>query len=240
MEIKVNALVIKAIDYKDNDRVLTLYSLEKGKITAGIKGIKKAGAKLKFASEPFCFAEYILAEKGGRYTVTSASYIDCFYDLRLNLEKYYYSAVVSDFLNVHTESELADPFLFDLAINTIKDICYQENEKMSLVNFLLKAIESLGYGITNLLCEACQEEIHGRVFFRCRDASFRCLSCKEESYNEIKKETFIALNLLKDEIFELLKDFKDGIDKLFNFLIYYFNNKTEVSLKSVEAINNLE
>ena len=63
MEVKVNALVIKAVDYKDNDRILTLYSLEKGKITAGIKGVKKAGAKLKFASEPFCFAEYILAEK---------------------------------------------------------------------------------------------------------------------------------------------------------------------------------
>ena len=85
MEVKVNAIVIRAVDYKDNDRILTLYSLEKGKITAGIKGVKKAGAKLKFASEPFCFAEYILAEKNGRYTVTSASYYESFYDLRLNL-----------------------------------------------------------------------------------------------------------------------------------------------------------
>ena len=56
MEVKVNAIVIRAIDYKDNDRILTLYSLEKGKITAGIKGVKKAGAKLKFASEHFFFA----------------------------------------------------------------------------------------------------------------------------------------------------------------------------------------
>ena len=61
MEVKVNALVIKAVDYKDNDRILTLYSLEKGKITAGIKGVKKAGAKLKFASEPFCFSEYVFS-----------------------------------------------------------------------------------------------------------------------------------------------------------------------------------
>ena len=78
MEVKVNAIVIRAVDYKDNDRILTLYSLEKGKITAGIKGVKKAGAKLKFASEPFCFAEYILAEKNGRYTVTGASYYEIF------------------------------------------------------------------------------------------------------------------------------------------------------------------
>ena len=239
MEIKVNALVIKAIDYKESDRILTLYSLEKGKITVGIKGVKKAGAKLRFASEPFCFAEYILAEKGGRYTVTSASYIDCFYDLRLSLEKYYYSAVVSDFLNVHTESDMPDPYLFDLAINTIKNICYQDDEKMYLANFLFKAIENLGYGITNLNCDSCGEKINGRVFFRCRDASFCCESCREDNYIEIKKETYLALNLLKEENLEVLKDLKDSIDKLFNFLIYYLTNKTEVELKSVQAINSL-
>ena len=239
MEIKVNALVIKAIDYKDNDRILTLYSLEKGKITAGIKGVKKAGAKLKFASEPFCFAEYILAEKGGRYTVTTASYIDCFYDLRLNLEKYYYSAVVSDFLNVHIENEMPDPYLFDLAINSIKNICYSDCEKMHLANFLFKAVEALGYGISSLNCEACGDKINGRVFFRCKDASFACESCREDNFIEIKKQTYEALNLLKEENLDLLKDNKDGIDKLFNFLVYYLNNKTEIVLKSIEAINNI-
>ena len=62
MEVKVNALVIKSVDYKDNDKILTLYSLENGKITTNIKGVKRAGAKLKFASDPFCFCEYILQE----------------------------------------------------------------------------------------------------------------------------------------------------------------------------------
>ena len=53
MDIVINAIVLKSVDYKDNDKILTLYSPEKGKITAGIKGVKKSGAKLKFASEPF-------------------------------------------------------------------------------------------------------------------------------------------------------------------------------------------
>ena len=67
MEIIVNAIVLKTVDYKDNDKILTLYSLEKGIITAGIKGVKKSGAKLKFASEPFAFCEYVLAQKGDKY-----------------------------------------------------------------------------------------------------------------------------------------------------------------------------
>ena len=147
MEIKVNAIVIKTVDYKDNDKILTLYSLEYGKITATIKGVKKSGAKLKFASEPFSFCEYILAAKGDRYTVINASHIDTFYNLRLNLKKYYTVALVGEFASKLIEDGTADEYLFSLVINTIKNICYQENEFFYLCKFLIEAtkIFSLAY-----------------------------------------------------------------------------------------------
>ena len=45
MEIKVNALMLRAADYNENDKILTLLTAENGKITAGAKGVKKAGAR---------------------------------------------------------------------------------------------------------------------------------------------------------------------------------------------------
>ena len=79
MEIKTEGVVLQAIDYKDNDKLLTVFSPTLGKITAGIRGVKKPKAKLAFAAQPFCFAEYILAEKGGRYTVTGAYLHESFF-----------------------------------------------------------------------------------------------------------------------------------------------------------------
>ena len=76
MEEKVRAVVLRGVDYKDNDKILTLFSLESGLITAAIRGVKKAGAKLKFAAQPFCFCEYVLSVKGDRRSVTSAEIID--------------------------------------------------------------------------------------------------------------------------------------------------------------------
>ena len=61
MEEKVNGVVLRNVSYLEYDSILTLFTAEKGIITCKIKGIKKAGAKLKFAGEPFCFAEYMLA-----------------------------------------------------------------------------------------------------------------------------------------------------------------------------------
>ena len=185
MEVKVNAIVTRAIDYKDNDKILTLYSLEKGKITANIKGVKKPKAKLKFASEPFCFAEFILAEKNGRYTVIGASYIDSFYNLRLNLLKYYLSACVADVVNGLIEDNAEDSALFSLTIKTIKNICYAENEKTSLAYYLHHVAERLGYGINNTLCSTCGAFINGRVFFNYQDADFSCEDCRTQNYSEI-------------------------------------------------------
>ncbi len=232
MDIKVNAIVIKTVDYKDNDKILTLYSLEYGKITATIKGVKKSGAKLKFASEPFCFCEYILAVKGDRYTVINASHIDTFYNLRLNLKKYYTVALVGEFVNKLIEDGTQDEYLFDLIINTVKNICYNENELFYLSNFLIEATKILGYGISDYNCFKCGEEINGRVFFSFKNAEFSCGDCVEEGFREIMPSTYNAFKLVENG--EIVDD--GGTQKLVKFLVYYINYKTEASLKSAESL----
>ena len=235
MEVKVNAFVIKSIDYKDNDKLLTLYSLESGKITATIKGVKKSGAKLKFASEPFCFAEYILAQKNGRYTVINASYIDSFYNLRLDLKKYYACAVVSEILNYFAEPDVSDKTLFSLAINTIKDICYKSEEILTLCSFLHGVINALGYGVSEYACASCGSVISGRVFFNFKNGVFSCQNCQTEGFNEIKEETYNAfLNLVNGV--EEAKNNELSQTYLIKFLLYYLNYKTDVKLKSGEAL----
>ncbi len=232
MEIKVNAIVIKTVDYKDNDKILTLYSLEYGKITATIKGVKKSGAKLKFASEPFCFCEYILAVKGDRYTVINASHIDTFYNLRLDLKKYYSVAVVGEFVNKLIEDGICDEYFFDLLINTVKNICYQNSELFYLCNFLIQTIKILGYGITDYNCFKCGEEISNRVFFSFKNAEFACGNCFEDGFREIMPSTYNAFKLVENG--ETPND--NGMQKLVKFLVYYINYKTEVSLKSADAL----
>ena len=64
-EVKVTGIVLKAIDYREKDKLITIYSVELGLITAVLKGVNSAKAKLKFASLPFCLAEFVLAQRNG-------------------------------------------------------------------------------------------------------------------------------------------------------------------------------
>ena len=53
MESKTDALLLRAVDYGENDKIVTLLTADRGKIAAAVKGVKNAGAKLRFAAQPF-------------------------------------------------------------------------------------------------------------------------------------------------------------------------------------------
>lgn len=64
MEFKTDALVIKATDYKENDKLLNLFTPSRGKLTAGIRGVRKPKAKLAFAAQPSVLRNMFSRRKG--------------------------------------------------------------------------------------------------------------------------------------------------------------------------------
>ena len=192
-EIKVNALVLRSIDYQENDKILTLLTAERGRITVGIKGVKKANAKLKFAAQPFCFAEYILAERGGRYTITQASECESFYELRADVDKYYAAcAVCETAINLTAEGDESRE-IFALSVKALRDMCVSD-QKTALICFLLSALKVCGYGISlNTFCSVCGSRLDTaqKLRFDMRSGSFTCWDCS--SYAGVSGQTFKAL-----------------------------------------------
>ena len=64
MEIKTEAVVLQSIDYKDNDKLLTLFSPSLGKITAGIRGGKNRKHALVSLPNPFALPNTFWRKKG--------------------------------------------------------------------------------------------------------------------------------------------------------------------------------
>ena len=80
-EEKTKGLVIKLNDYKDADKLASIFTFDYGVITAKFVGVKKEKAKLKSVAQPFVFADFVLNESGNNKTVTSASVVDSFYNI---------------------------------------------------------------------------------------------------------------------------------------------------------------
>lgn len=237
MEEIVNGIVLRAVDYKDSDKIITLFTVEKGIITAGAKGVKKAGAKLKFAVEPFCFAEYVLAKKSNRYTVISAQYLDAFYNLRTDLKKYYVSGALGEVVQAALKEGDADADMFSVFMDAVKNVNYSVDEKLTFIKFLIRLFKLSGYGVEDEKCAFCGKKISGRVFFNFQNASFSCEEHRLEGYKEIMPLTYNAFIAAKSAAFndggagcENLSD--EAKNKLIKFLLYYFNYKTDAVIKS--------
>lgn len=195
MEIKTDAIVLRSIDYKDNDKILTLFTPDMGKITAGIKGVKKPKAKLAFSGQPFCFAEYILAERGGRYTVTGAYLHESFFSLRTDILRFYAACAAAEIcLGVLVENENYNGMFIGL-IECLKMLALTETDSAeALISFALIALRESGYPIDLGFLEECDGEIGETLWFDFSDGRFttfdRCVQGERASvctYHTLRK-----------------------------------------------------
>ena len=176
MEIKTDAIVLQTIDYKENDKILTLFSPTMGRLTAGIRGVKKPTAKLAFSAQPFCFAEYVLAEKGGRYTVTGAYLHESFFSLRYDIVRFYAACAAAEVcLSILFENERYDGLFIGL-VECLKALSLAEDDVAdALIGFMLIALRESGYSLDLGFLEECDGDIGETLWFDFADGRFTTL-----------------------------------------------------------------
>lgn len=232
MELIVNALMLRAADYNENDKILTLLTAERGKISAGIKGVKKAAAKLKFAAQPFCFAEYSLSQRGDRYTVTNAAECESFYDLRTDINKFYAASAAAEAANALTYEGDECREIFYACVKALSEMCAGD-ERGALIRYMLEVLKISGYPVNAENCAVCGAPLSGEAALRFDfDAgSFTCGGCgngagaSRVTYNVIRK--YGGKSYSEDFITE------DGEKRALRLIREYVSYKLNVSFKSL-------
>lgn len=178
MDVKTDAVVLYATEYKDNDKLLTLFSPSLGKLTVGAKGVKKPTAKLAFAAQPFCFCEYVLAERGGRYTMTGAYLHESFFALRNDVERFYAACAAAEFCRKATmENERYEGAFIGL-VECLKGLALgDEDPAEALLSFLLVGLREIGYPI-DLAYEEDGGDVGEKLWFDFAEGRF-------SSYDEL-------------------------------------------------------
>ena len=235
MELKTDALLLRAVDYGDSDKMVTLLTAEHGKVGAVMKGVKKANAKLKFAAQPFCFAEYVLAQKSDRNTVISASLHDGFYTLSEDVFTFYASAGVLEICDKLSFEGMDSKALLIAAVTALKELRDGEGAS-AILRFLLAALNFAGYPVSAESCPFCGGELKGRMRFDMERGAFACISCEKGALaSEITYQT-VRSALRCGELSD-----PDGLLRAIRLLCAYFRHHVECELHAIpEALKFLE
>lgn len=207
--IDTKAIVIGSIDYKEKDKLVQLVSLEYGKIFAVIKGVRTDKAKLKFACQPFCFADFSFIKTGDKFQITSATLIDSFYDLTKDYDDYTNCLKMLDIVKETFVEEQTSTTVFVKLIKSLSEICYNKiNSKIILIKFILSVLNDIGYGLKFNKCSVCGCDFERKKYINYSSGELVCMKCFEVGNKEIDSGIFSALKMINSTELERLNTIK--------------------------------
>lgn len=136
--ITVRGIVIKHSPAGDYDWVATIFTAERGKITAFARSARKPGNKLSGTVEPFCFGTFKLFAGKNSYTIVEADIENYFEGFRQDLEGACYGTFFLELTSFYTRENVEDRQLLNLLYLSLRALL---NDK--LPNRLVKCIFEL-------------------------------------------------------------------------------------------------
>ena len=175
------AIVLRHVNYRDNDRMVTLFSPSRGRIDAVIRNCRKPRSHNLNAGELFALGDYMLYESGGRTTVTSVRLTETFYTLRENYERLTCGTYLLSVTEAVVEPEQERQELFMLLLHTLSRLAFSDQPwRPLLAGFLLHFAAAEGFKPRLNHCVACGRSLEeGPFFFDLEEGGVLCAACRE-------------------------------------------------------------
>ena len=198
MTEKIQAIVIKSTDRKEKDKNVLLFSIEKGKCWATLKGVKGSGAKMKIAQNLFCFGEFLLENGKFGQVVTGFSSIETFHELSEDVDKYFEATALLEIVGAIEFSSVAEQkAVFVLLLQALKTLCFGgAPANYVLDKFLLELFKIYGFPISYEKCSCCGAKAFEKTYFDYQNGEIVCTNCKSFNSEELSKITYSALKIL--------------------------------------------
>lgn len=181
MHITTMALVLRTVDYKETDKILTLLTRDQGKLTASARGCRKKGSAIAAGCQLLAWAEVVLYDYQGRWAVKEAAAERLFQGVRDDIERLAlgcYFAEVAELLAVEGESS---PELLSLTLNSLHALDKMQEKPLALVKaaFEWKAMALAGYEPLIDGCDVCGASPPKEPRFHLREGVLHCAGCRD-------------------------------------------------------------
>lgn len=172
-------LILREVRYKEADRILTVLTLDEGKITAKARGALRKSSKTAAATQLFAFSEMTLFENQGRWTVNEASTIEEFKGLRADISALALASYFAECVEALSDEDQPNPMLLQLILNCLYALSNNMYDQSHIkAAFELRLMGLSGYEPDIFSCCICGREEPEAPFFSPQDGAVCCGNCK--------------------------------------------------------------
>ena len=195
--LRMQAVVLRHRDFGEADRMLVLYTLQQGKLTAIAKGVRKPGSRKAGHLEPFTNVSLQLARGRDLMIVTQAETIDAYLSLREDLLLTTYAAYLVELMDRFTYEEGENRALYRALVNALERLDGGEPPELVVRYYEMRLLDQVGYRPKLLECAHCEREIQAEnQFFSAERGGVLCPVCGKGS-RDARPVSMEALRFLR-------------------------------------------
>ncbi len=242
---RVEAIILKRTDTGEADRLLTLFTPDRGKLRAVAKGARKPSSRKTGHVELFNRANLLIAVSRDLDIITQADTIESFQALRRDLDRLSYAYYFAELVDRFTEEQEENLEVYDLILHSFHWLEQTQHLARTARLFELQLLGGLGYRPELAYCVNCRRELRPEEnFFSAESGGMLDPTCRE-SHSDARA---VSLNGLKVLRFLQAREFGEveqlrltpAVESEVEELLHYdVSHLLERNLKSIAFLNEL-
>lgn len=251
-QFTTNVINLKSYNISEADKLLLMYSKDKGLIKAVARGSKKTNSKLGGRME-LLVANKLMLNKGKTFdSISQAEAINTFFNLRSDIDKLFLAMYGSEIVsNFGIENDPNSEDIYNLFYSFLNELSKAETKELSMlqvIKFQLKIMNILGYSIELNNCVKCVDKLTEKeeIYFSIDQGGILCKCCAENVCRKVKVPYKIIefLNTLLQEDFETHTKYENLLtekicDTCMNLLKNYIEYYSPKKFKTVEMLESI-
>ncbi len=178
----VRGLVLREVQYKEADRILTVLTEDRGKLTIKARGALRKKSRLGAASQVLCYSEFTLFGNKGRFTADEGSTLEQFLGLRDDISLLALGAYFAELLDTVCAEEMPDAPALRLGLNALYALSrgmHSPEQIKSVFEMRLMTLE--GFRPEADACGVCGKTDVSDPMFALEGGMVHCRACGEQS-----------------------------------------------------------
>lgn len=163
MQYRTRGIIIKRKNFGEADRLLTIYTEKRGKITAIARGSRRVLSKLAGHLELFYLSDLIFVEGKNIDTITGAQIIEVFPILRKNLIKTNRAHYLAELIDQLIKENEPSREIFNLLKQALRYLDRFGRGDLLLPYFELRLLSLLGHKPEVGVCVKCRKKLEPQV-----------------------------------------------------------------------------
>ncbi len=178
MYTTTRGLVIREVNYKEADKILTVLTDTEGKLTVSARGARRKSCKYAAATQLFSFSEMTLFGNKNRWSLNEAETREQFLGLREDIEKLALASYIAEALEAVSDEDMPNPQVLQCGLNSLyalsSGLCPPEQIKAV---FELRLMCLSGYEPDISACSVCGREEPEEPCLSIEGGEIHCRGC---------------------------------------------------------------